>query len=106
MNIHELVAGLRESNDSKTVLPVADRRAGRPTTDRCKAMVAKMRQVKVPGVEVFVEPVKEHRFVVVLRGEGLGDKVNDTDPQAVGVPPLTAEGEDEPSRKTAKIANE
>ena len=29
---------------------------------------------------------------VVFRGDGLGDAVNDTDPQAVGVPPLTAKG--------------
>src|SRR5688500_13525939 len=64
---------------------IKDRRAGRPSTDRCQAMVGKMRQVKVPGVEVFVEPVKEHRFVAVFRGDGLGDKVNDIDPQAVGV---------------------
>ena len=62
---------------------IKDRRAGRPSTDRCKAMVEKLRQVKVPGVEVFVEPVKEHRFVAVFRGDGLGDHVNDTDPQAV-----------------------
>jgi 2,3-bisphosphoglycerate-independent phosphoglycerate mutase len=85
---------------------IKDRRAGRPTTDRCKAMVAKMRQVKIPGVEVFVEPVKEHRFVAVFRGEGLGDKVNDTDPQAVGVAPLKADGADEASNKTAAVANE
>src|SRR5437868_265141 len=44
---------------------ITDRRAGRPTTDRCKAMVEKLRQVKVSGAEVFVEPVREHRFVVV-----------------------------------------
>jgi 2,3-bisphosphoglycerate-independent phosphoglycerate mutase len=85
---------------------IKDRRAGRPSTDRCKAMVAKMRQVRIPGVEVFVEPVREHRFVVVFRGDGLGDQVNDTDPQAVGVAPLQAEGADEPSRRTAMIANE
>jgi 2,3-bisphosphoglycerate-independent phosphoglycerate mutase len=85
---------------------IKDRRAGRPTTDRCKAMVAKMRQVKIPGVEVFVEPVKEHRFVAVFRGEGLGDRVNDTDPQAEGVAPLKAEGVDEASKKTAAVANE
>jgi 2,3-bisphosphoglycerate-independent phosphoglycerate mutase len=85
---------------------IKDRRAGRPATDRCKAMVAKMRQVKIPGVEVFVEPVKEHRFVAVFRGDGLGDRVNDTDPQAVGVAPLKAEGADEASKKTAAVANE
>src|SRR5213075_1500163 len=63
---------------------ITDRRAGRPTTERCVAMCRLMQQIEVPGVEVFVEPVREHRFVVVFRGEGLGDKVNDTDPQAVG----------------------
>ena len=30
---------------------IKDRRASRPSTDRCKAMVEKMRQVKIPGVE-------------------------------------------------------
>jgi 2,3-bisphosphoglycerate-independent phosphoglycerate mutase len=85
---------------------IKDRRAGRPSTDRCKEMVAKMRLVKIPGVEVFVEPVREHRFVAVFRGVGLGDKVNDTDPQAVGVAPLQADGTDDASKKTAAIANE
>src|SRR5688500_6342219 len=33
---------------------ITDRRAGRPTTERCKEMVAKLRTVTVPGVEVFV----------------------------------------------------
>jgi 2,3-bisphosphoglycerate-independent phosphoglycerate mutase len=85
---------------------IKDRRAGRPSTDRCKAMVEKMRQVKVPGVEVFVEPVKEHRFVAVFRGDGLGDHVNDTDPQAVGVAALPAAGADPASQKTATAVNE
>src|SRR5581483_1257945 len=71
---------------------ITDRRAGRPTNEKNKAAVEKLRAIKLPGVELFVEPVKEHRFVLVVRGDGLGDKVNDTDPQAVGVPPLKAEG--------------
>lgn len=85
---------------------IKDRRAGRPTTERCIDMVKKMRAVKIPGVEVFVEPVKEHRFVAVFRADGLGDKVNDTDPQAVGVAPLFAKGADAASQKTADIVNE
>lgn len=85
---------------------ITDRRAGRPTTDRCVAMVQKMRTIRIPGVEVFVEPVREHRFVVVFRGEGLGDAVNDTDPQTAGVAPLLAKGEDAASEKTAAVVNE
>src|SRR5262245_16049624 len=84
---------------------ITDRRAGRPSTERCTAMCQKLRTIKVPGVEVFVEPVREHRFVVVFRGDGLGDKVNDTDPQAVGATPLLAVGEDPPSQHTAKAVN-
>ncbi len=56
-------------------------------------------------VEVFVEPVREHRFVVVFRGDNLGDQVNDTDPQALGVAPLFAVGEDANSQNTAKAIN-
>jgi 2,3-bisphosphoglycerate-independent phosphoglycerate mutase len=85
---------------------ITDRRAGRPTTERCVEIVKKLSTIKVPGVETFVEPVKEHRFVLVFRGEGLGDAVNDTDPQAVGVPPLEAKGADEASARTAAAANE
>lgn len=85
---------------------ISDRRAGRPTTERCIAMCAKMKTIKIPGVEIFVEPVKEHRFVLVLRADGLGDKVNDTDPQAVGVAPLQAKGADAASQKTADFVNQ
>ncbi len=85
---------------------ITDRRAGRPTTERCVAMCQKMQTIRIPGVEIFVEPVKEHRFVVVFRGEQLGDRVNDTDPQAVGATPLHAVGEDAPSQNTARIVNQ
>lgn len=84
---------------------ITDRRAGRPTTDRCKAMVEKLRTIRLPGAELFVEPVREHRFVVVFRAKGLGDAVNDTDPQATGVAPLEANGGDPASAKTAALAN-
>jgi 2,3-bisphosphoglycerate-independent phosphoglycerate mutase len=81
---------------------ITDRRAGRPTTERCVAMCQKLQQIRVPDVEVFVEPVREHRFVVVFRGENLGDAVNDTDPQQVGHQPLEARGGDTNSANTAR----
>ena len=54
---------------------ISDRRAG-PHRQRGKRAAgrASSAQVKIPGVEIFVEPVKEHRFVVVFRGAGLGRK--------------------------------
>jgi 2,3-bisphosphoglycerate-independent phosphoglycerate mutase len=84
---------------------ITDRRAGRPTTERCKAMCEKLKQLQVPGVEIFVEPVKEHRFVLVLRSDHLGDAVNDTDPQQTGHKPLEAKGADADSQNTAKAVN-
>ena len=85
---------------------ITDRRAGRISSDKCVELVTKLRQVEIPGVELFVEPVKEHRFVVVFRAEGLGDCVADTDPQETGVPPLTPVANDDSSRRTAEIAEE
>lgn len=84
---------------------ITDRRAGRPTTERCVAMCRKMQQIKLPGVELFIEPVREHRFVLVIRGDHLGDAVNDTDPQVVGHKPLEAKGTDAESQATAGIVN-
>jgi len=84
---------------------ITDRRAGRPTNEKNQLAVERLRTIRVPGVELFVEPVKEHRFVLVVRGEGLGDQVNDTDPQAVGVAPLKAEGADPASQRTAAAVN-
>src|SRR4029077_7471540 len=81
---------------------ITDRRAGRPPPERCVAMCRLMQQIRVNGVEVFVEPVREHRFVVVFRGNNLGDAVNDTDPQATGVAPLPAKGFDAHSQNTAQ----
>jgi 2,3-bisphosphoglycerate-independent phosphoglycerate mutase len=85
---------------------ITDRRAGRPATERCVAMCRKLQQIKVPGVEVFVEPVREHRFVVVFRGDALGDAVNDTDPQQTGHHPLEAKGADAHADNTARVVNQ
>lgn len=84
---------------------ITDRRAGRPSTERCVAMCKLLQQVRAPGVEVFVEPVREHRFVVVFRGDNLGDGVNDTDPQQTGAKPLPAKGADANSENTARAVN-
>ena len=67
---------------------IIDRRAGRISTEESARLVAGLRDIRVDGVQVFVEPVREHRFVLVLRGEGLSDAVADTDPQKEGAEPL------------------
>lgn len=86
---------------------VTDRRAGRIPTETCEALVAKLQAgIKIDGVEVLVEPVREYRLVVRFRGEGLGDQVCDTDPLSTGLHTLEPKGADAASEKTAKIAAE
>jgi 2,3-bisphosphoglycerate-independent phosphoglycerate mutase len=85
---------------------ISDRRAGRIQSEQSAPLAVTLRNVKIPGVEVFVEPVKEHRFVVVFRGEGLGGDVHDTDPQATGVPPLAPKAANAASQRTAEVAAE
>lgn len=85
---------------------ITDRRAGRVATEIASKLCEKLDTIEIPGVEVFVRHVKEYRLVIVFRGEGLGGKVNDTDPQKTGVPPLDPVGADAPSQKTADIAKQ
>jgi 2,3-bisphosphoglycerate-independent phosphoglycerate mutase len=85
---------------------IVDRRAGRIQSEESAAIALSLRQIQIPGVQILVEPVKEHRFVVVFRGEGLGDRVSDTDPQKTGVPPLDPVGHDPASQRTAAVAKE
>ena len=85
---------------------ITDRRAGRIASEESAPLAVRLRQATIPGVQTFVEPVKEHRFVVVFRGQGLAGNVKDTDPQAIGVPPHAAEAADAASQRTADIANQ
>jgi 2,3-bisphosphoglycerate-independent phosphoglycerate mutase len=84
----------------------SDRRAGRIPTEKCAELCGLLKAVKITGVEVFVQPVKDYRAVVVFRGRGLSDAVADTDPQALGVPPLDPVAADEKAHHTAEVAKE
>ena len=75
---------------------ISDRRAGRIGTDECMRLCKKLQEqtsLATEGYQVFVEPVKEHRFALVLRGPGLGGKLTETDPQVTGKAPLPVEDE-------------
>lgn len=84
---------------------ITDRRAGRIPTEESAPLAERLNKIKLPGVEIIVLPVREHRFVVIFRGEGLGDHVDDTDPQGTGVTPLDPRGADDASRRTADFAS-
>ncbi len=85
---------------------ISDRRAGRIPSEESFKVVERLQSVKIPGVETFVKPVKEHRFVVVFRGQGLDGAVADTDPQAIGVEPLDPVPLTAAAQRTADVAKE
>lgn len=84
---------------------ITDRRAGRIATERNERLCEKIRN----GVQLdssgrfFFETVKEHRALLVLRGEGLSGELEDTDPQATDVPARDPAPRSEEARKTAEI---
>lgn len=84
---------------------ITDRRAGRISTERSTELVEGLRKLPMDGVTVSVEPVREHRFVLVLRGEGLSDEITDTDPQALGAQALEATGTSAAGGSTATLVN-
>lgn len=85
---------------------VADRRAGRISTEKNRELCALLRQIELPGVELFIETVKEYRFLLVLRGMGLSENVSDTDPQDVGQKPLRPEAGAREAEGTARLVRE
>ncbi len=84
---------------------ITDRRAGRISTEGCAEIVDELRRIPLDGAQLFVEPVREHRFVLVLRGEGLSDAVADTDPQAEGAMPLEAVATSPEGEAAAALVN-
>lgn len=85
---------------------ITDRRAGRIPTEEGARLVEILSQIELPGVETFVRVVKEYRFVLVLRGEGLADGLTETDPQMTGVPPLPVEALRPEAEKSAALMNQ
>ena len=86
---------------------VTDRRAGRIPTEICEHLCDLLNEkVSIPGVEVFLRPVKEYRFLLVLRADGLKANIEETDPLFVGKKPLPAKAMDKASEKAAELTNE
>ena len=87
---------------------IIDRRAGRLETDQAVTMVKMLREINpIDGVSFFLEPVREHRFVLVLRGDDLSQSISETDPQSTDAKPLSSRPLDGSSeaKRTARIVN-
>ena len=85
---------------------ITDRRAGRIPTERGAELCEMLRAIQLPDVETFVEPVKEYRFVLVLRGEDLSGGLTETDPQQLGVPPRQVKALIPEAQPTAELFNQ
>jgi len=85
---------------------VVDRRAGRISSEKNMELCKKICENVDCGVDLFVQTVKEHRFLLVLRGQGLSGDLFDTDPQAVGVKPLEPKGFSKNTDKTVSIVRD
>jgi 2,3-bisphosphoglycerate-independent phosphoglycerate mutase len=86
---------------------ITDRRAGRIASEKNREIIAYLREKikKIEDVEIGLYPGEEHRFVLVLTGEGLSEQLNDADPEATGRPILYAKAKSEAGAKTARIVN-
>lgn len=85
---------------------ITDRRAGRISSEVAAPLVASLDAIRIPGVGTEVRQVKEYRFAVVMRGEGLHHAIEDTDPQITGVPPHPALATDSRAERTADLFNQ
>src|ERR1700722_20632564 len=85
---------------------VTDRRAGRIATEVCEKLVALLtaKIKKIGDTEIIVKAGKEHRFVVVFRGQGLEGPLTDADPNREGFPVPTVHPRDEGNAGQKKMA--
>lgn len=84
---------------------LTDRRAGRIPSGESFPLVEILDTIEVPGVQLSVLPVKDYRFVLLMKGAGLSDAVSETDPQRIGVAPLEVEALTASGEETASAAN-
>jgi len=86
---------------------IVDRRAGRISTGKNREICALLGKKieKIKGVKVLIRPGKEHRFVVIFRGDGLSGPVSDADPQKNGEKAKPARAVSPKAKKTEEVAN-
>ncbi len=85
---------------------LTDRRAGRIRTELSAPLCQRLDGIEIPGVQVDVMPVQDYRFVLRLRGEGLSEAVEETDPQREGLPPRPARALEPAAQRTAEVIDE
>ena len=85
---------------------ITDRRAGRIDTNINQELARLLSTIKIDDTEIFIKPIKEHRFAFILRADGLHDTLSDTDPQKIGIPPQPVRALEPKSEKAAVLVNQ
>ncbi len=84
---------------------VVDRRAGR-IQEKEELVRAINQKVKIDGVDFILGNASGHRAALVFRGEGLSDRITDSDPKNEGDRVGRVMALDQSAEHTAKIVNE
>lgn len=86
---------------------VRDRRAGRISTEAARPIAEALDALEVDGAEVHVRPVREHRFLLVLRfPEPVEADLSDTDPGRPGERPAPIRAGSGASERAARAARD
>ena len=87
---------------------ISDRRAGRIPSEKGEELVRLLNEnMQLDGAEVSIVHEKEYRAVAIFRGENFSGELYDTDPQRVGLEPLSVrpiDGTPE-AKRSAEVAN-
>ena len=84
---------------------IIDRRAGRISTQTCEERLSLLRDIRVPECEIELHVVRDHRFVLRLKGSDLDGNIGNTDPGTVGAKPRAAAALDQRAEATAGFIN-
>ena len=85
---------------------LTDRRAGRIATSLSAPLCERLDRIEIPGVQLDVFPVQDYRFVLRLRGDGLSEQVDETDPQREGVAPRPAGALTPEAERTSEVVQQ
>lgn len=86
---------------------IIDRRAGRISTEKNKEIISYLRGkiTTIEDVQIGLHSGEEHRFVLILTGQGLSDNITDADPELIDKPILYSLARTPDAERTASIIN-
>jgi len=84
---------------------IVDRRAGRISTQTSEERLSLLRDIRVPGCDIDLHAIRDHRFVLRMKGSELDGDIDNTDPGTVGAKPKPAAALSRRAEPTAGLVN-